>query len=212
MNKNTDKILTELEEAFYDIPFENSDFQNKSFVMQSQQTPARAYRAIGLRMFSKLQAINELKYGRETEDIDIEEMREQIADPDFNKFEKRRLDVKIRQKLEQRNYTNKLLNDAIHELNFLHNEFAQLPKYSRETFELEERAHFTNKLALQVQSSQLGGASGSYESLAHMTPEASSGFAEMVEKVNSGQPLLGADIHPMRAAGLEFNRKNNGDS
>ena len=47
-------VLKELEEAFYDIPFENSDFQNKMFVVADQLTPARAYRAIGLRMFAKI--------------------------------------------------------------------------------------------------------------------------------------------------------------
>ncbi len=66
------EIIKEIEDAFYDIPFENSAFQNEYFVLQGQYTPARAYRAIGLRMSSKLQAINELKYGRQLEEINIE--------------------------------------------------------------------------------------------------------------------------------------------
>ena len=54
-------VLTEIEDAFFDIPFENSDFQTRAFVVASQQTPARAYRAIGLQMFSKIQAVKEYK-------------------------------------------------------------------------------------------------------------------------------------------------------
>lgn len=43
-------IVSELYESFDNIPFENSDFQNENFVISSQITPERAYRAIGLRM------------------------------------------------------------------------------------------------------------------------------------------------------------------
>lgn len=135
------EILQELEKAFYDIPFENSDFQNKAFVMAAHQTPARAYRAIGLRMFAKLRAIKELKYVRALEDIDIAEWAQTTG----NKFEDRRNTVRTAQKLEQRSWSDKLLNDAIKELNCMYAEFKKFPAISRDEFEAQEVEYFTKK-------------------------------------------------------------------
>ena len=47
-NENVAAVLQEVQEAFYDIPFENSQFQTEAFVIAAQLTPERAYRAIGL--------------------------------------------------------------------------------------------------------------------------------------------------------------------
>ena len=154
------EILKELEEAFQDIPFENSDFQNKVFVMASQQTPARAYRAIGLRMFAKIRAIKELKYTRELEDIDLEEMRQ----PTGNKYQDRRNKVKAAQKLEHRNWADKLLNDAIKELDCLYSEFEKFPKFSRLDFEAQEEEYFTRKFETTLKNH----GNGTLESLAAM--------------------------------------------
>jgi len=160
---NTDQILTELEQRFFDIPFENSQYQDKAFLITAQHTPARAYRAIGLRMFSKIQAIKELKYGRMLEEVELEELQETIDNPNFNKFEKRKAEIEIERKLSSRGYTNKLLNDAIAELNFLYSELNKFPKYTREQFELEEKEHFNRRLNQQLV------AQGAKESLVNMT-------------------------------------------
>ena len=143
----TDKILKDLEERFFNIPFENSDFQNRHFLIAAQHTPARAYRAIGLRMFAKIRAIEELKYGRQREDVDIDEWQSIIDSDNSSSFAKRRVAIDIEQKLKARNFTDKLLNDAICELNLLQSELEKLPKYTREEFELEEQHHFqTNNM------------------------------------------------------------------
>jgi len=136
-------ILKELEDAYFDIPFENSDFQNKVFGMSINQTSARAYRAIGLRMFSRLAAIEELKHSRALEDIDIEEMEENFESQ--GKYEQRRTTVEIAKKLSTRNYTDKLLNDALHELNFMYTEFKKFPTFTREEFEAQELNYFDKK-------------------------------------------------------------------
>lgn len=144
--ENTLEVLTK---RFYDIPFENSDFQNKSFVIQAQQTPARAYRAIGLKMFAKLNAIKELKYGRMLDEVDADEYRQTIA-TDGDEFKVRRATIKLEKLLAGRGYTDKLLNDTIHELNFLHKELQRYPEYDREMFEEEEQQHFSLSLNLQA--------------------------------------------------------------
>jgi hypothetical protein len=162
-------VVDELQTAFHDIPFENSDFQNENFVIAAQITPERAYRAIGLRMFSKIQALKEAKYGRLKEDIDIEELQAKIADPATSSFDVRRAELDIQQKLENRDYTNKLINDAIHELNLLYTHFNALPKFTREQFESGERSHFEQRLQRQMQGIQ-----GASESLSNMVVDAKS--------------------------------------
>lgn len=143
---NTEEILKDLETSFYDIPFGNSDYQNRAFVMAAEMTPARAYRHIGLRMFNRIAAIKDMKYNRLLEDIDIEEKEFQIKDADTSSFDKRRKQIEIDKILDSREHTDKLLNDAIKELNCLYVEFKKFPKYTRIQFEEEEAAHFTLKL------------------------------------------------------------------
>ena len=160
-------VLTELETAFYDIPFENSDFQNSMFVVAAQQTPGRAYRAIGLRMFAKIRAIKELGFGRRLEEIDIAEKQAKIDDPATPHFDKLRAQVEIDKAIDQRAWTDKLLNDALKELGCLYGEFKKLPTYDRAQFEEEERLHFQLKLERQAQ-----GQTGALESLANMNTDA----------------------------------------
>lgn len=159
----TEQILSDLEEAFFDVPFENSDFQNQAFLVAAQHTPGRAYRAIGLRMFAKLRAIDELRFSRMREDVDIEEKQAVIADPDASIYDKRRAQIDINERLSRRRWQDKLLNDAIRELDCLYAEFKKLPHYTREQFEAEERAHFERRL-----TQQLHHPSGAEESLLAM--------------------------------------------
>lgn len=160
-------LLTELETAFYDIPFENSDFQNSIFVVAAQQTPGRAYRAIGLRMFAKIRAIKELNFARRLEEIDLEEKQELVANEQASRFERMRAQVEIDKMLDQRAWTDKLLNDALKELGCLYAEFKKLPAITRDQFEEEERLHFQMRLERQAQ-----GQTGALESLANMNGDA----------------------------------------
>lgn len=184
--QNTDDILNEVERRFYDIPFENSDYQNETFLILAQQTPARAYRTIGLRMSTKIQAIKELKYGRQLDQIEIEEYQATIDDLDSTPFEKRKAQVEINKKKSGHNYTNKLLNDAIHDLNYMYTWLQKFPEYTREQFELEERDHFLSKLTL---SKQCAG-DGNSESLAFMDPKNKKKFNINLEDANT---MVGSD-------------------
>lgn len=98
--KNYVDVISEIEAAFFDIPFENSAFQTEAFVIASQITPERAYRAIGLRMHSKLNALNEIKYTRAKEDIDIQELQEKI-NTSTSKWDRMCAQIDIEQKLLQ---------------------------------------------------------------------------------------------------------------
>jgi hypothetical protein len=156
-------VLEELEHAFFDIPFENSDFQNKAFVVAAQQTPARAYRAIGLRMHAKIRAVKEFQYQRALNQIDIEEKQAKIADEATSEFDRRRLRIEIAKIQEGESWGQKLLNDALRELDCLYAEFKKLPRYTRAQFEAEEPAHFKASLTRQLSHN------GAQASLASMT-------------------------------------------
>lgn len=159
---DVDGVLDELERAFFEIPFENSDFQNEAFVIAAQQTPARAYRAIGLRMHSKIRAVQEYQIQQEKNKIDIEEKEAKIASDETSEFDKRRLRLDIVQIQSGEAWGQKLLNDALHELDCLYAWFKKLPRYSRAQFEAEEFAHFELKLNTQLK------APGAHESLLNM--------------------------------------------
>ncbi len=155
--------IQEMEESFYDIPFGNSAFQNEQFVINGGITPQRAYRSVGLRAQNRIQALKESYYSLRKEDVDIMELEEEIKSDDTNKFEKMRKEIDLEQKLENRKYTKKLINDAMEELKTLYGAFKQLPKYDRKQFEDGEREYFKKSLTRQTL-----GVSGALESLDNM--------------------------------------------
>ena len=161
--ENVQNVLAEIQEAFYDIPFENSQFQTEAFVISAQVTPERAYRSIGLRMHDRIQAVLEARHTRAKEDIDLEELRMKAEDPTTTTFDRRRAELDIAYKLASRPYADKLMNDALVELNVLYSHFQKLPRYTREQFELGESAHFEIKLARQLQ-----GCVGAQEAVTNM--------------------------------------------
>jgi len=147
---NAHDVIKEVQDAFYDIPFENSAFQTENFVIAGQITPERAYRAIGLRMHKKLVAVQEVLIAREIEKVEEEELLSKIESPDYNKFEKRKFELELKKKNIYKAFDSKLLNDAIKELNVLYKHFKALPKYTREQFEAGERRHFLEDLNRQA--------------------------------------------------------------
>ena len=155
-------VLTEIEDAFFDIPFENSDFQTRAFVVASQQTPARAYRAIGLQMFSKIQAVKEYQFNKAMAEIDLDEKESKLADKRTSEFDKRRLRLEIIKIKDGQRWAEKLANDAVHTLNVLYDELKKYPPFTKAQFEGEEAQHFELRLNRQIN------APGAHESLANM--------------------------------------------
>lgn len=163
-------VLKQLEERFFDIPFENSAFQTQAFVIAAQQTPARAYRTIGLRAFNRVQAVKGYMISKQRAQIDIEEKEARINSGELSEYDVRRLRLDIIESREGERYSEKLLNDALAELNLLNAELAKFPAYTREQFEAEEAVHFKMKLDRQV---RLHG-NGALESLENMTSDLAS--------------------------------------
>ena len=161
--ENTEDVIKEIEDAFFDIPFENSQFQTEHFVINAALTPERAYRTIGLRMHNRLRALREAQFQRMREDVDIDELRAKLKLSETNKFDKRRHEIDIQEKLANRAFTEKLINDAIAELNVLYHHFKRLPKFTRQQFEAAEHEYFSMNLERQMK-----GIVGAAESLQNM--------------------------------------------
>ncbi len=166
---NYPDVLNEINEAFWDIPFENSQFQTEQFVIGGSITPERAYRNIGLRMQNRLRALQEAQYGRAKEDIEIEKLQHTV-DTSTDQYEARLAALEIDFKLSNRPFTDKLINDALKELNVLYAHFKALPRYTREEFEQGERQHFEVKLTRQVNN-----VVGAHEALVNMAQSADPG-------------------------------------
>ena len=147
---NTNEIFEEIQTAFFDIPFENSTFQTEAFVISAEITPERAYRAIGLRLMSKLSSLREAKYAYMKTQIDLDEIEFNLKEGKLNQFDIRRELIKKEEILSSSYMTNKLIHDAITDLNTLYKHFKALPKYTREQFEASERQHFEQRLLRQV--------------------------------------------------------------
>lgn len=186
---NINSILTAIQSAFYDIPFENSDYQNQAFVITAQITPARAYRSIGLKMMAKIQAIEELKFNRKKEDIDIIRHKKTLKSWFTTSYKRQMAVIELEHIAQQRRWGDKLLNDAIHELNYLYAEFCKYPRYTREQFEAQECEHFSMRMKKQIEAC----GNGAVESLLNMHDM--SQFNSIVEAENAA-----------------IERKNNGDN
>lgn len=143
-------IADEIEKAFLEIPFGNSAFQNVHFVMNQQFTPERAYRAIGLRLSNRLRALKESYFNRQLEEVDIAELEEKRENPSLTKFDRSRAEIELQKKLSNRPYVDKLIGDAVAEVNTLYAEFRKFPRFTREQFETGERRHFEVRLQHQI--------------------------------------------------------------
>jgi cell fate (sporulation/competence/biofilm development) regulator YmcA (YheA/YmcA/DUF963 family) len=184
--EDTSSTMEKLERRFFDIPFENSDFQNTAFVVGAQITPERAYRAIGLRIHSKLRALQENYFNERLNDIKIGELQELIDSPDTSKWDKMRHQVEIDRILSGNSYMEKLKNDAMREIACLYSHLEKLPEYTREEFEAGELQHF-----IETSKRQVNNVTGGHESLVNMLKDvpALEAYKEAVAQITDNSQL-----------------------
>jgi hypothetical protein len=156
-------ILNEVDDAFYDIPFGNSAFQTKAFVVAAAITPERAYRTVGLQLMNNLQSIRNALISKKKLNILIEQKKEKLNDDKLDKFEKQLIDLELLTDYSSLKQMEKPLNDSFNEFKVLYSEYKKLPKFTREQFENAELNYFTQSLTRQAQ--QLD---GSIQSIVNM--------------------------------------------
>ena len=166
-----DKIRSEVIRKSKEIPFGNSEFQNKYFVEYANLTPARAYRSLLLKMMSRLNDLKEFDFKLDEIAIDIEEWTEEKDNELLSNFDRRRAAIKIKRSESQMEYNRKLVTDALLEVEDLWEALSKYPEFTREQFENEEHAHF--KLLMERKMSLPQGKEGVMESLLNIMDDES---------------------------------------
>ncbi len=140
-----DQVEKELLEKCEDIPFGNSLYQDEAFILNTSYTDARAVRSVGLTLSTRLRALRELEFSMERMRVDLAEIEASKAEG----FEAVRKDIAKREKLSGIAYTQKLLKDALYEVEYLRAVLAKLPKLTRAEFEAHEKEYFIASLSRQ---------------------------------------------------------------
>ena len=159
-------LLSEIQDSFLNVPFGNSDFQIANFIVNGAQTPQRAFRAVCLSLRDKILTLNEAYYNQLKFKVDLDELQEKIGDPATDKFTRRRMEIDYEQKISQQRDNEKLLIDAIHEVEFLYSYWQKLPHPTRAEFEAAEEDYF--KISLTKQVLGIDGVVGSLENMGYV--------------------------------------------
>jgi hypothetical protein len=159
-------FLSEIQDSFLSIPFGNSDFQIANFIVNAAQTPERAFRAVCLSLRDKILTLNETYYNQLKFKVDLDELQEKISDPATEKYARRRMEIDYEQKISQQRDNEKLLIDAIHEVELLYSFWQKLPHPTRAEFEAAEEDYF--KISLTKQVLGIDGAVGSLENMGYV--------------------------------------------
>lgn len=144
--------LQQFSNAVKHIPFGHSGFQIENFISK-KETPERAYRQIMLEMNDKLIALKQCEFRRKRIEIDIKELDIKIAIS--SGFEKQRAEVDLEEKLFTLSIENKLIEDAIIELNIYETLRKKFPQYTRQEFESSEYDYWKNRLLGEAKAQYL---------------------------------------------------------
>jgi len=128
-------------EMVSDVPFGNSDYQNRQAIVNDEQTPMRAYRHAALRITNRLQALMEARYSVMKADVEIRKLKRRLL-TESDDLERELLHIEIEQKQATIPYTEKLVSDAIAEIESLYPVIEKLGAVKRSDFEAEESEHF----------------------------------------------------------------------
>lgn len=139
-----EKIQEQILALVEDVPFGNSDAQNRLAIVDGEHTPCRALRHAALRIINRLEAMRECEYAMRRREIEIKMLERDLAnEPDELKRELIALDIE--QKRGGSAYTRKLFKDAVREIESLWPVLQAMGKVTRDQFEAEEIGHYAAK-------------------------------------------------------------------
>lgn len=133
------------------VPFGNSQFQIKYFI-DGQEGTARRARTIILQLDRKIKALKECEFRRERINIDIDEIKEKLDrysrhPSGVTNYDKRRLDLELREKEWTLQSELKLIDDAMVEIQTYLSLLEELPELkSRIDFEKKEFEYWVKRL------------------------------------------------------------------
>lgn len=147
---NLTKITQEVEESYYDIPFGNTAFQTRAFVIANSITPERSYRAIGLQLLSVLSSIKSTIIKQKIDEVRRQQNLDKLINGSLDEYEKEILRLELILSDSGDQAYKKRINDLLNEFYILYLEHKKLPKFTREQFEAGEENYFTQSLGRQV--------------------------------------------------------------
>lgn len=134
------------------VPLDRSRFQLAAFTGGDEGgTPERRVRALLLNLDSKLQAVEEARFRREEMAVTLDELDfvlDRLDDQsDPQGFERRRKDIARRKAVAGLDREDKLIRDALAEIEAMYAELLTLPRVeSREQFEAAEARYWITRL------------------------------------------------------------------
>ena len=189
---NVEDVITEVETAFFDIPFGQSQYQTRAFALAAQMTPERRYRTIGLQLLTALKTVRFTVYQKELFDINRAEKLEKLKMTYMSPYDKQRLVLELDHELSESKFQQKLMNDTIQELNFLYAEFKKLPSFTRAQFEAAEPNYYKQSLERQIR-----GITGPVDAMINMNEDLSA-IEEYTQKVSQLENLDDAILADLR--------------
>lgn len=127
-----------------EVPFSNSDWQNRQAIVNDEKTGCRAFRHASLRIMNRIQALRECQYNISKTEIEVKILERKIAES-TDELENELTRLEIDHKRSHMPYTRKLAKDAIREIESLWPVLESMGKISRKQFEEEEQLHYEAK-------------------------------------------------------------------
>lgn len=132
-----------------EVPWGNSDWQNQQTIINRELTPERAYRHASIRIMNRFEALKETYYSIQKNKIEIKKLERLLA-AETDELEHELLQLEIQHKTSGDRNQEKLIKDAIREIESLAPVILAMGKLSREQFEQAEAKHFELKYRNQV--------------------------------------------------------------
>lgn len=159
---NSQDVFNDITKRMWNIPFDNSQFQNENFIINSAGTQERAYRSAALRLQNRLEALKHAHFTERKTAVKLKQLERKL-ETEQDDLECELIRIEIEEILSGKAYSDKLVNDAIVEANQLYQFISSCPEYTREDFENAERKYFEKKL-----SEDALGITGALKSLSDM--------------------------------------------
>ena len=156
MKQDIEKLFSSFIDIGGDVPFGNSDWQNRHAIVNEELTPYRAYRQSALRIINRFNALREAYYGLKEKEIEAQEQRDKLSRPWWkpgairSKYERHRTVLKLERAEGDIPWTKKLIADALNEITCLLPVITAIGPLSRDEFEGQEHVHFEKKLKREL--------------------------------------------------------------
>jgi len=148
LKKIDQSIVDEIKEAAHNVPFNQSSFQN-IYLSIPHITDERDYRHALLQADGKINNLMAARFLTKRILIDIKEILLNMESA--SGFELERMQIDLEEKEWNLNNNQKLIDDAMIELNDYYQVFKALPKFTREQFENGEKAYWSKRFAMEAQ-------------------------------------------------------------